>query len=226
MAFIKRLKPKQFALWGGFVLIAILFAVWAVLFVLHFAPAQKTQHTIQTQHTTHTTQTKAQTITLAPKFSLTDENGQIVSETDYGASYKLIYFGFTYCPDVCPLQLQIISQALDRLGAQAAHITPLFISLDSARDTPAILKDYTNHFHPRLIGLSGTNAQIKAAAQSFKIYFNKIADESSQAGYTIDHSSIVYLLAPNNHVVRYFTARDTDETIAQDLRQALRNTLP
>ncbi|MDD9797773.1 MAG: SCO family protein, partial [Alphaproteobacteria bacterium] len=111
MAFIKRLKPKQFALWGGFVLIAILFAVWAVLFVLHFAPAQKTQHTTQT------TQTKAQTITLAPKFSLTDENGQIVSETDYGASYKLIYFGFTYCPDVCPLQLQIISQALDRLGA-------------------------------------------------------------------------------------------------------------
>ncbi|MGC6475906.1 MAG: SCO family protein [Parvibaculales bacterium] len=155
-------------------------------------------------------------------FKLVDENNQAVALTDYGKRFKLVYFGFTYCPDVCPTQLSVIANALDEAKISPQKLQPLFISLDAERDSPALMKEYTAHFHPNIIGLTGSAEQIKAAAKRFKVYYNKVEDESSSAGYTIDHSSIVFLLNEDNEFLRAFTFRDSAETIAQALTDIIR----
>lgn len=154
-------------------------------------------------------------------FKLVDENNQAVALTDYGTRFKLVFFGFTYCPDVCPNQLSVIANALDEAQIAPQKLQPLFISLDAERDSPAIMEEYTAHFHPDIIGLTGSAEQIKAAAKRFKVYYSKVADESSSAGYTIDHSSIVFLLGPDNEFLRAFTFRDSASTIAQALTEAI-----
>src|SRR5262245_31946995 len=91
-------------------------------------------------------------------FSLTDQDGRRVTDADFRGRYMLIYFGFTFCPDVCPASLQLMAAAIDKAGAKGERITPVFITVDSARDTPALLKPYVGSFHPRFVGLTGTTA--------------------------------------------------------------------
>ena len=155
-------------------------------------------------------------------FALTDENSQPVTQASYHNTFKLIYFGFTYCPDVCPNQLSVIAEALDLLEPNTLPtVTPLLITLDPERDTPETIKTYTDFFHPNLIGLTGTPEQIQQVANRFKVYFAKVADEQSAADYTIDHSSIVFLMGPDNHFLKAFTYRDTPQGIAETIRQAV-----
>ncbi len=160
---------------------------------------------------------------ISAQFSLMDENGQPVTQADFTAPFQLVYFGFSFCPDICPMQLQVMGAALDKientLGTQAHNITPLFISLDPARDTPKILRQYTDLFHPRLIGLTGSQKQIAQAAKNFKIYFAHVQDETSAAGYTVDHASIVYLLGAGGQFLAAYTHRDTPESMAASLAQ-------
>ncbi len=156
------------------------------------------------------------------QFNLTDENGQSVTQASYGDNFKLVYFGFTFCPDVCPNQLSVIAEALDLMGSQATtSITPLFITLDPERDNPKTVKAYTDYFHPQLIGLTGTKEQIKQAAKQFKVYFNQVKDETSTAAYTIDHSSIVFLIGRHNNYLKAFTFRDSPQSMSEALRQAI-----
>ena len=155
-------------------------------------------------------------------FALLDENNQLVTQANYDNTLKLIYFGFTFCPDVCPNQLSVMGEAFDLLDPDSAKaITPLFISLDPERDTPAIVKEYSDYFHPQLIGLTGTQDQVQQVANRFKVYFAKVKDPESSADYTIDHSSIVFLMGRDNHYLKAFTFRDTPETIAAAIQQAV-----
>ena len=130
-------------------------------------------------------------------FELTDHTGKRVTDQDFRGKYTVIFFGFTFCPDVCPSALQVMSAALDKIGPKAERITPLFISVDPERDTPAQLATYVQSFHPRLIGLTGSPEDIARVVKAYRVYAKKVEDPKSSAGYTYDHSSIIYVMNPD-----------------------------
>ena len=138
-------------------------------------------------------------------FTLTDHTGKRVTDQDFRGRTTLVLFGFTFCPDVCPSALQVVSAALDKLGPKAEAITPILITLDPSRDTPAQLASYVQSFHPRLIGLTGTQAEIDAVAKAYRVYAKRVDDPKSTAGYTIDHSTFIYVMGPDGAYVTHFT---------------------
>lgn len=127
-------------------------------------------------------------------FSLVDHTGKRVTEKDFLGRPMLVFFGFTNCPDICPSGLQVISAALDKLGDKGAKVTPVFITLDAERDTPEKLAEYVRSFHPRLVGLSGTQEELAAVAKVYRVYAQKVTDESAPGRYTYDHAAIYYLM--------------------------------
>lgn len=154
-------------------------------------------------------------------FRLTDHTGKAVTDADYRGRYMLIYFGYTFCPDVCPAGLQVISAALDQLGDKAGRVAPLFITLDPARDTPAKLAEYVGSFNPRIVGLTGSAEEIAEVAKAFRVYSKKVADAKSPGDYTLDHTSIIYLMDPKGEFVTHFThLTNVDQLVAQ-LRKVL-----
>ena len=122
-------------------------------------------------------------------FTLVDQDGKTVTQADFADSYKLVFFGFSYCPSICPTELQKITLVLGDLGDEIANkITPIFISVDPERDTPEQLKQYVVQFNPRLVGLTGTPEQIEAVTKSFRIYATKVENDMMDE-YMMDHSS-------------------------------------
>ena len=154
-------------------------------------------------------------------FTLVDQDGKTVSEADFKGSHMLVYFGYTYCPDVCPTSLSAMAGALDILGDKADKITPVFITIDPERDDPEALKSYIEHFHPRLVGLTGTPGQIKAAAKGYKAYYAKVGDGYEQGDYSMDHSSITYLMGPDGNFVTHFGHGVESEPMAKKLAELL-----
>lgn len=139
-------------------------------------------------------------------FTLTDHTGKRVTDADFRGRYMLVFFGFTYCPDVCPSTLQVVSQALDKLGPRAERFVPILITVDPERDTPEQLALYVQSFHPRLLGLTGTPAEIDAVLSAYRVRgVRKRVDAKSTAGYTIDHPAQVYVMDPDG---RYRTFLD------------------
>lgn len=141
---------------------------------------------------------------LGGPFTLTDQNGRQVSSKDFDGKYRLVYFGFSYCPDVCPVDLQVIGQGLRELEksdpALASKVQPIFISVDPARDTPAVLKEYVAAFHPRLIGLTGSSEEIAEVAKAHGVYFSSQREEGAK-DYLVDHSRIVLLFGPQGEPI-------------------------
>jgi cytochrome oxidase Cu insertion factor (SCO1/SenC/PrrC family) len=154
-------------------------------------------------------------------FALTDHTGKRITDKDFAGRYMLVFFGYTFCPDVCPSGLTVISAALDQLGPDAAQITPVFISIDPARDTPEKMAAYVKSFHPRLVGLTGTPSEIAAAVKVYRVYAKKVADDRNPADYTMDHSSIVYLMGPNGKLVAWAPDLSKAEGLATQLRKGL-----
>jgi protein SCO1/2 len=153
-------------------------------------------------------------------FTLTNQDGRQVTERDFAGRYRLIYFGFTHCPDVCPTDLAVIGQALRRLEKdhpeQAARVAPIFVSVDPERDTPAVLKEYVSAFHPRLVGLTGTPAQVAAMIKSYGAYGVKEAAETG-GGYQVNHSRLVQLLGPDGKPIALLPYEKGAETLADEL---------
>ena len=129
-------------------------------------------------------------------FALTDQDGRLRTDADFRGKLMLVYFGFTYCPDVCPTDLQQMALAVDRLGPAGEMVQPVFITLDPERDTPEHLKPYMPMFHPRFAGLTGDPAAIEAAARAYRVYFEKI-ERADKTDYTINHSAFIYLIGRN-----------------------------
>jgi protein SCO1/2 len=154
-------------------------------------------------------------------FSLIDQTGRRVTEQDFRGKYMLMMFGFTFCPDICPSGLQVMSAAIDQLGPKADAIVPVFISVDHERDTPAQLAQYVKSFSPRLVGLSGTAAEIAVAAKAYRVYYKKVTDEKSTAGFTYDHSALIYLMGPDGRYITHFTHAAGPDAIAARLKQLL-----
>jgi protein SCO1/2 len=155
-------------------------------------------------------------------FTLTDHNGKRVTDQDFRGKYMLIFFGFTYCPDVCPSELQVMSAALDKLGPAADEIQPIFITIDPARDTPEAMKLYVANFHPRLIGLTGSPEDIARVAKAYRVYYAKAKGSESETDYLMDHSTILYLMGPDGKFVKHFTYGTEAQGLADGLREAIR----
>lgn len=156
-------------------------------------------------------------------FQLMDHNGQAVREADFAGQFMLIYFGFTHCPDFCPTELQVMGNAVDALGPDGARVVPIFITVDPERDTPAHIKDYVAAFHPRMIGLTGTLAQIEAAAKAYKVYFKKQPGPGGEAGddYQVDHTVFVYLMGPDGTLRSMFRHGTSATAMSSEIRAQL-----
>lgn len=145
-------------------------------------------------------------------FTLTDETGATVTDKDVLAKPSLVYFGYTFCPDVCPLDNARNADAVDLLEKMGLDVTPVFISVDPKRDTPEILADFTNNLHPKMNGLTGTPEQVKAASQAYKTYY-KIQDPEAEF-YMVDHSTFTYLMLPGTGFADFFTRDTTAQEMA------------
>jgi protein SCO1/2 len=155
-------------------------------------------------------------------FQLTDQAGKRLTDKDFRGRYTLVFFGFTNCPDICPSALQVMAAALDQLGPKGQAVTPLFISVDPERDSPRELATYVKSFHPRLVGLTGTPEEIEAVTKAYRVYVKKVADTRSSAGYSFDHSAIIYLMGPDGAYVTHFTATTSADAMAERLAKLLR----
>jgi len=157
--------------------------------------------------------------TVGGPFHLTDQNGKAVSDADFRGRYMLIYFGYSFCPDVCPTTLGVMAQALDKMGADAARVVPVFITIDPARDTPKVLADYMKAFGPRFVGLTGSDAQIKAVEKAYRVYAAK--HPLDNGNYGMDHSSVLYLMGPNGKMVSFYDEAISPDDLAKDLKQKI-----
>ena len=153
-------------------------------------------------------------------FSLVDDHGRAVTDGDFRGRLMLVYFGYTFCPDVCPTTLQTLSQAVERLGPAASQVAFLFISVDPARDTVAHMHDYVGMFDPHLVGLTGSAPATAAAAKAYRVYYKR-HDEEGGDDYLVDHSSFVYLMDKNGNYLTHFGHDATPEEIAATIRNDL-----
>lgn len=154
-------------------------------------------------------------------FSLIDQNGHPVTEKSWPGKYLLVFFGFTNCPDVCPVTLDKLTAVLHQLGDDDADkVQTLFITVDPARDKPNVLKDYVGHFHKSILGLTGSEDQVKAAEQAYKV-FTARHDSPNGHDYSFDHSTFVYFMAPDGTLAEIIHTEDKPSDIADRIRPYL-----
>ena len=159
-------------------------------------------------------------IAIGGPFTLTDQTGAPVTDKSYDGSYRLIYFGYTFCPDACPTELQVMAQALDAMGPTAAKVQPIFITIDPARDTAKQLAGYVPLFDKRLVGLTGTPEQIAVVAKAYKVYYAKADQPGVDAkAYGMNHSSFVYLMDPKGKFLTVFSSDTDSDKMADEIRR-------
>jgi protein SCO1/2 len=149
-------------------------------------------------------------------FELVSHKGETMRDTDFRGAYMLVMFGYTSCPDICPTELQTITETMELLGPAAAKVRPLMITVDPARDTPEVLADYVSNFHPTIIGLTGSVDQVKAAAKAYKVFFAK-GEVDSEGDYFMDHSSFIYLMSPDGVYLHHFAPNIPPEAMAKKI---------
>ncbi len=205
------LQTIRTALWA-----LVTIAAMAVIFVRYDNPSTST--------TSSTISTGLPNTSLpGGAFTLTDHTGKIVTDTDFLGKYMLVYFGYSFCPDVCPLELQKITLALNALEQQGFNtepIQPLFISVDPERDTVEELALYIPQFHENMLGLHGTPDQIAALAKAYKVYYRKV-ESPDMADYLVDHLNVLFLMGRDGQYKRIFTARDSLDDVVGALKLLL-----
>ena len=145
---------------------------------------------------------RATGVEIGGPFALTDHQGQKVTEEDFRGKYLLVFFGFTYCPDICPTTLSDMSSVVEALDQDASRITPLFITVDPERDDPETLADYLSHFNPAIVGLTGSPEEIDAVSAGYHVYRKKNGQGDN---YLIDHSAVTYLMSPEGAYLLHFS---------------------
>lgn len=155
-------------------------------------------------------------------FTLTDHTGKRVSEQDFRGRHMLVYFGYTYCPDICPGELQVMTSALDILDEDTAKkVQPVFITIDPERDTVTAMKSYVSNFHESFVGLTGSEDDIAAAAKAYRVYYKKGEEGADDDTYLMEHSSIIYVMGPDGGFIRHFNFGTRPEDIAAELDKIL-----
>lgn len=157
-------------------------------------------------------------------FTLVDKDGRAVKWSDFDGKYRIVYFGYTFCPDACPMDVQKMMQGFAQFEkdapALARQVQPIFISIDPARDTPPIVGEFAAAFHPRLLGLTGTEAQTAAAAKAFSAYYAK--GKESSGGYLMDHSRVAYLMGRKGEPLSMLPVDKSPNDVAADLKKWVR----
>ncbi|MEE9544259.1 MAG: SCO family protein [Rhodospirillales bacterium] len=158
-------------------------------------------------------------------FTLVDHNGNTVTDADFHGRYMLIYFGYTFCPAVCPTSTIMMAHALEQLGEEAEKVVPIFITVDPERDRPEDLKEYVPHFHPRLVGLSGTPEQIAVATEAYKVYVAKILEKGWWGvvdDYFVYHSDVIYFMGPDGKYLDHFGSGSTPKAMGMRMKGHMR----
>src|SRR3954468_7536883 len=158
-------------------------------------------------------------------FTLTDQNGRRVSDRDFAGKYRLVYFGYTFCPDVCPVDMQVIGAGLRSFESQdadrAARVQPIFISVDPARDTPPVLRQFVAAFHPRMIGLTGSEAEIAQVAREYRIFYER-GEASAGGGYMVNHTRMAILYGPEGQPIAMIPHDQGPDGVAAELGRRVR----
>jgi protein SCO1/2 len=202
--------------WSALGLIAVIAAGWGLVWAAQRDPAGGAARLVHAAAILVASQPGLPAAEVGGAFSLTDTNGHAVTDATYRGRWMLVYFGYAYCPDICPTELQTMSTVLDQLGPDAAKIAPLFITVDPQRDTPEALGQYVKLFDSRLIGLTGTSEQAAQAAKAYRVYATKVTSKGL-GGYLIDHTSFVYLMDPGGKLRTVFSS----ETNVMDMVAAI-----
>jgi len=164
-------------------------------------------------------------------FLLTNHRGDTVTDAEFRGRYMLVFFGYTHCPDICPMTLSEVTSTLDLLGKDAAAIAPLFVTVDPLRDPPEVLAEYVGYFHPSIVGLSGTPDQIADMAEAYRATYEQVPIESTgdaddAIDYSVDHSAFVYLMGPAGEFRTAFAFGTTPEKMARGIRRELDAEVP
>jgi protein SCO1 len=158
-------------------------------------------------------------------FALVDQNGKTVRDTDFAGRYRIVYFGYTYCPDVCPTDMAKIGQAMKLLDKQAPRVAqkvvPIFITVDPERDPPAVIKQFVANFHPRIVGLTGSPQAIAAVAKSYAVYFKK-QPPGPGGGYMVDHLAVAFLMGPDGAPIASLPIDKDGPAIAEQVQHWVR----
>lgn len=163
-------------------------------------------------------------VTIGGPFAMVDHTGRAVTEADFRGRYTLVFFGYTYCSDVCPTTLSDMADALEALGAEGVKVQPIFVTIDPQRDTPEQLAMYVRHFHPRLVGLTGSAEQVATMAKAYRVYYARARSQGDQAepdDYIMDHTAIAYLMGPDGAFRAQFGHGVGAETMARRIREFL-----
>ncbi len=153
-------------------------------------------------------------------YELVDQNGAPRRDTDFRGKFVMVYFGFTFCPDACPTALMNMAQALDDIGPLAGRVQPIFVTIDPDRDTVAQMKSYVEAVDPRLVGLTGSAAQVATAAKAYRVFYRKVTPPG-MSDYLMDHTSLIYLMGPDGKYLDHFSHETPPDKIAERLRRRL-----
>ncbi len=198
------LRPVRVAIWAGAATVLLVAGSALILRAYMLPPA------IQA--------TSVGEADIRSDFSLVDHTGRAVTEADFAGRWQLVFFGFTHCPDICPTTLAYMASVLNLLGSKVEQVAPLFITVDPVRDTVPVMAEYVSAFHPRLIGLTGTEAQVADATESFRTWYERVEEETAPDGYMMAHAGHVYLMRPDGRFETVFQERDQPpEAVAQQI---------
>ena len=197
-----KIKPKRSLLLAGIMVAGVLLVAGTSAWLFSSPPPQ-------------------QQVAIGGPFQLVNSQNQPVTEKSFAGKFLLVYFGYTFCPDVCPTTLNDVGVALGKLGNSADRVAPLFITVDPARDTPAVVGQYTAAFSPHIEGLTGTPEQIKAVAEEYRVYYAKHVTGPGPGDYSMDHSSILYVMRPNGQFGGIIRADEGSDALAADLEKYL-----
>jgi len=201
---IHRLRRVRLAIWAGATAL-LLSAGGALTLLAYMAPPAPRVSSVGEAD-------------IRSEFSLTDHTGRAVTQADFAGRWQLVFFGFTHCPDICPTTLAYMVSVLDLLGPQAGRVAPLFVTVDPVRDTAPVMAEYVSAFHPRLVGLTGTEAQVAEAAQNFRTWFERVEEETAPDGYRMAHAGHIYLMDPDGRFDAVFQERDQPpEAVAEEI---------
>jgi protein SCO1/2 len=153
-------------------------------------------------------------------FTLTNQDGKEISDSDFSDKLMLVYFGFTHCPSICPTDMAVLSEALKNLGDDAKKIQPVFITIDPERDTPEQIKKFLANFYPGFEGLTGTKEQIASVTAAYRVYSQKV-DAEKLGEYLMDHSSFTYLMGRDGKYITHFTSQQSASEIVEGIKKNL-----
>lgn len=154
-------------------------------------------------------------------FTMVNQKGETVTDKTYLGKPMLLFFGFTFCPDVCPTELQVMAAALTEMGDKGADIQPIFVTIDPERDTPAVMASYVSNFGDHFIGLTGSAAQVDQMAQTYRVFYAKQENKADPKNYQMDHSSIIYLMGTDGKFLKHFSYSTDAKALADGIKKAL-----